>query len=133
VTAQLPAGLQVSLATPERALVGSMVPIVIRLQNVGETPLELYLRGRTVAYDILIRDAAGRVVWHRLEGEIVPGIIQHKVLDPREVFELSHEWDQRTNSGEAAGPGLYTAEGIVLTDGPQPLAPTPRQLTIVAQ
>jgi hypothetical protein len=109
-----------------------MVPIVIRLQNVGETPLELYLRGRTIAYDILIRDAAGRVVWHRLEGEVVPGIIQHKVLDPREMLELSHDWDQRMDSGEAVEPGLYTAEGIVLTDGPQPLAPTPRQLTIVA-
>lgn len=104
---------------------------MIRLENFGETPLELYLRGRTIAYDILIRDANGRVVWHRLEGDIIPGIIQLKVLDSGEVFELSHNWDQRTNRGEAVEPGLYTAQGIVLTDGPEPLTSAPKPLLIV--
>lgn len=95
---------------------------MIRLENAGETPLELYLRGRTIAYDIRIADATGRVVWRRLEGDIIPGIIQLKVLESGEVFELSHDWDQRTNRGEAVEPGHYTAQGIVLTDGPEPLA-----------
>lgn len=131
MTAELPAGLQVSLTAPDRAPVGSMVPIVIRLENAGEARLELYLRGRTIAYDILIRDPTGRVVWHRLEGEIVPGIIQLRILKPREVLELSHEWDQRTNREELVEPGLYTAEGLVLTDGPQPFTSAPRQLVII--
>ena len=104
---------------------------MIRLENVGETALELYLRGRTIAYDILIRDGTGRVVWQRLEGEIVPGIIQLRILKPGEVLELSHEWDQRTNREELVEPGLYTAEGMVLTDGAQPFTSAPRQLVIV--
>lgn len=105
---------------------------MIRIKNVSETPLELYLRGRTIAYDILIRDATGRVVWHRLEGDIIPGIIQFKVLNSGEVLELSHEWNQRTNRGKAVEPGLYTAQGIVLTDGPGPLASPPKPLLIVS-
>jgi hypothetical protein len=126
-----PTQLRIGLTAPERARLGSTIPIVIRLENVGETPLELYLRGRTVAYDILIRDGNGRVVWHRLEGEIVPGIIQVRILNPREALEFSHEWDQRTNRQEVVEAGLYTAEGLVLTDGPEPLTTAPRQLVIV--
>lgn len=127
----LPTQLRIGLTAPERARLGSTIPMVIRLENVGETPLELYLRGRTLAYDILIRDGTGRVVWHRLEGEIVPGIIQVRILKPREVLELSHEWDQRTNREELVEPGVYTAEGLVLTDGPQPFTSAPRQLVII--
>jgi hypothetical protein len=105
---------------------------VIRLENVGETSLELYLRGRAIAYDILIRNEAGAVVWNRLEGEIIPGIIQVKVLEANEVLELSHEWHQRTNSGGAVEPGVYSATGIVLTDGPDPFSSAPKPLLIIS-
>jgi hypothetical protein len=124
--------LRVWLIAPESARLGSIVPIVIRLENTGEASLQLYLRGREIAYDILIGDAAGQVVWNRLEGHIIPGIIQVKVLESGEVLELSHEWDQRTNRGKAVGAGLYTAQGIVLTDGPGPLASPPKPLLIVS-
>ena len=80
---------------------------------------------------IHLADAAGRVVWHRLEGDIIPAIIQVKVLNPGDMFELSHTWDQRTNRGKAVVPGLYTAQGIVLTDSPEPLASPPKPLLIV--
>jgi hypothetical protein len=110
-----------------------MVPFAIRLENVGETNLELYLRGRTIAYDIVIRNEAEAVVWNRLHGEIIPGIIQVKVLDSGETLELSHEWHQRTNRGETVAPGLYTAQGIVLTDGPEPLASPRTQFLIVPE
>ena len=119
------------MTAPESARLGSTVQIAIRLENLGETPLELYLRGRAIAYDILIADAAGRVVWHRLEGDVIPAIIQVKVLNPGDMFELSHTWGQRTNSGEAVLPGIYTLRGIVLTDGPEPLASPPKPLLIV--
>jgi hypothetical protein len=105
---------------------------VIRLENVGETSLELYLRGRTIAYDILIRNEAGAVVWNRLEDEIIPGIIQVKVLEPNEALELSHEWHQRTNRGDIVEPGLYSATGIVLTDGPDPFSSAPKPLLIIS-
>jgi hypothetical protein len=126
------AKLRVWLNAPESARLGSIVPIVIRIENTSEVPLPLYLRGRTIAFDILIADAAGQVVWHRLEGHVIPGIIQVKVLESGGVLELSHEWDQHTNRGEAVEPGLYTAQGIVLTGGPEPLASLPQPLAIVS-
>jgi hypothetical protein len=104
---------------------------VIRIENTGEEALPLYLRGRTIAFDILIADEVGQVVWRRLEGHVIPGMIQVKVLESRGVLELSHEWDQQTNRGEAVGPGLYTAQGIVLTDGPESLATLPQPVQIV--
>ena len=115
----------------ETARLGSKVPITIRLRNSGDSPLELYLRGRTIAFDIVIADAIGRVVWRRLEGEVVPGIIQFKLLGAREALDLSHDWDQRTNRGASVGPGEYTARGILLTDGPEPLTSAPVPFRIV--
>lgn len=122
--------LRIGLTAPQRARLGSTVRIVIRLENVGETALELYLRGRSIAYDIVFKDATGEAVWRRLEGEIIPGVIQLRVLVPGEVLELSHEWNQRTNRGDLVQPGVYTVEGLVLTDGPHPLEPIPRQMMI---
>ncbi len=104
---------------------------MIRIENVGEATLELYLRGRTIAFDIVIANATGRVVWRRLEGDVIPGIIQFKALSAGEVFELSHDWDQRTNRGASVGPGRYTAQGILLTDGPEPLSSVPTHFLIV--
>jgi hypothetical protein len=127
-----PAQLRVWVNAPERARLGSIVPIVIRIENTSEVPSPLYLRGRTIAFDILIADAVGQVVWRRLDGQVIPGIIQVKVLESGAVLELSDEWDQRTNRGEAVAPGLYTAQGIVLTDRPEPLASLPQPLLIVS-
>jgi hypothetical protein len=126
-----PPQLRISLTAPESVTLGSIVPIVIHLENVGETPLELYLRGRTIAYDVVIEDATGEVVWRRLEGEIIPGIIQIKVLDSGEVLELSHGWDQRSNRGYAIEPGLFTVRGSVLTDSPEPIVSPAKPLLVV--
>ncbi|HMI55002.1 MAG TPA: BsuPI-related putative proteinase inhibitor [Gemmatimonadaceae bacterium] len=128
-----PPQLRISLTAPESVPLGSKVPIVIRLENAGETALELYLRGRTIAYDILIEDATGEVVWRRLEGEIIPGIIQIKVLDSGEVLELSHDWDQRTNRGDLVEPGSYTVRGSVLTDSPEPMVSPTKPLLVVSE
>lgn len=127
------AQLQVLLSAPESARLGSIVPIVIRLENRGAAPLELYLRGRTVTYDILVRDATGQLVWRRLEGEIIPGMLQIRVLKSGEVLELSHSWDQRTDRGNPVEAGLYTMQGLVLTDGPDPLASLPKSLLIIPE
>jgi hypothetical protein len=128
-----PPQLRISLTAPESVTLGSIVPIVIHLENVGEAPLELYLRGRTIAYDIVIEDATGEVVWRRLEGEIIPGIIQIKVLDSGEVLELSHDWDQRTNRGDLVEPGSYTVRGSVLTDSPEPMVSPTKPLLVVSE
>lgn len=123
--------LRVSLSAPDSAPAGSTVPMAIRLENVGIAPLELYFRGRAIAYDIVIRDTAGQTVWRRLQGQIIPSIIQVKVLDPGEVLELPHEWDQRNDRRELVEPGYYMAHGIVLTDRPEPIVSTQKQLLVM--
>ena len=118
VTAMAPASLRIRLDVPTEVRVGQPVPIVIRLENGGERPLDLYLRGRTIAFDIFVSRPDGHVVWQRLKDEIIPAIIQLKVLRPGEVLELRDEWHQRGNRGERVGPGRYVVRGTVLTDGP---------------
>jgi hypothetical protein len=108
-----------------------VIPIVLRLENKGAAPLQLYLRGRAIAFDIVIRDAAGEVVWRRLEGETIPAIIQFKLLRGGEVLELPHEWDQRTNRRELVEPGYYTAQGTLLTDRPEPITSAPKRLLVL--
>jgi hypothetical protein len=125
------AELRIWLTAPESARPRSPVSFAIQVENVGQEILELYLRGRDIAYDILVKDATGQVVWRRLEGEVIPGVIQLRVLEPGEAFELSHEWNQRTNAGAFVEPGQYIVEGLVLTDGPIPFASVPKRIEIV--
>jgi hypothetical protein len=125
--------LHLSLNVPEQARHGQAVPIVIRLENRGERPLDLYLRGRTIAFDIFVSRPDGHVVWQRLKDEIISAIIQVKVLQPGEVLELKDEWRQRGNRGEPVGPGRYLVRAAVLTDGPAALETTSASLRIVAR
>lgn len=118
---QIPAQLRIALIAPETARVGENVPFVIRVENVGDTPITLYLRGRSIAFDLLVRNAAGEPVWRLLEHQVVPAIIQVKSLVVGEAFELSHDWNTRDNRGSLVEPGSYEAQGTVLTDRPEPL------------
>lgn len=113
--------LRITLDVPEEVPAGKPVPIVIRLQNGGSRPLDLYLRGRNIAFDIFITRPDGSVAWQRLKDDVIPAIVQLKTLRPGETLELKHEWDQRNDRGEPVGPGSYMVRGAVLTDGATPL------------
>ena len=99
------------LDVPPVARVGSTVPITLRARNVSDRPVDLYLRGRTIAFDVVVRHADGDIAWRRLENEIIPAIIRLETLAPQQVLELDAEW-----SPELAG--SYVVEGVLLTDGP---------------
>lgn len=122
--------LRLRLELPADVRAGAIVPIVLRLENVGERTLELYLRGRTIAFDVIVAPDGGAVVWRRLEDEIIPAIVQLRVLAPGEVVELRAEWDQRTSEGRPAGAGAYVVRGQILTEGPAPLESPPATLRI---
>ena len=124
------AGARVSLVVPDTVARGAKVPIVIRVSNTTSAPLDLYLRGRDIAFDITITDWAGAELWRRLEGETVLAIIQIKTLGPGETLELSDEWDQRTKSGSPAAAGVYGINGSVLTDGSSSLVSNEARLVI---
>jgi len=106
--------LRFTVAAPAEARVGDAVAITLRLTNTGGRPVELYLRGREVAFDISVTDHAVVVVWQRLAGAVIPGILQVKVLGPGETLELKDVW-------RPAAPGAYSVQGVLPTDEPEPL------------
>ncbi|MBI4408602.1 MAG: hypothetical protein HY561_02760 [Gemmatimonadetes bacterium] len=122
--------LQVVLSAPTRVQVGEPVRITLRVRNVGPKRLDLGLLGREIAFDFLVARKDGVVVWRRLEGEMIPAILQLRTLAPGEALELADVWDQRTNQGERVGPGEYTIRGELPTDEPEPLRAGPVRLTI---
>jgi hypothetical protein len=115
---------------PQTVNVGAPVPIRIRVRNETSSPMDLYLRGRDVTFDIAITDSTGDAVWRRLEGEPVQAILQLKTLAPGEVLELSHDWDQKSQRGNAVPVGRYSIRGSVLTDGRTALESPPAALEI---
>lgn len=123
--------LQVRLVSPAEVRAGETVPVTVRIENVGSGALELYLRGRPVAFDVEVTDAAGVTVWRRLHDAVIPAIIQLRVLSPRDVLELEAEWDQRDDGGGPVAPGDYLVRGRVLTDSADPLDTGPVRLRIV--
>lgn len=110
-------GAVVSLDVPGSVAAGAVVPIKLRVRNATAAPLDLYLRGREVTFDIAIADSAGDAVWSRLRGEPIQAILQPRTLAPGEALELSHDWDQTSQRGVVVAPGRYTVRGTVLTDG----------------
>lgn len=123
--------LQLELLLEPRARAGEPVRMRLRAQNVAGHPLDLYLRGREITFDIVITRVGGGVVWRRLEGEIIPAIVQLRPLAPGERLEMEAVWDQRSNDGKPVGPGELTVEGALLLEG-EPLRTPPRPLTIVS-
>jgi hypothetical protein len=124
--------LVVQIELPREVPAGQRIPIQLRVENVSGRALDLYLRGREIAFDVTVSRAQGETVWRRLEGEIIPAIVQVKSLAPRETLELRAEWNQRTNRGQAVGPGLYAVRGALLTESGS-LETAPVQLRIHAQ
>jgi hypothetical protein len=108
--------LRLHLDVPHTVRVGEPVPIVFRIENARQQPLDLYLRGREIAFDIVISDRAGRVVWRRLAGEVIPAILRIETLGPGGVLTLEHLWDQRTGPGRTVPPGDYTVRAELLTE-----------------
>ena len=122
--------LRLSLDVPREARAGAPVPMALRVENAAARPLDLYLRGRTIAFDLVVERADGRPIWRRLEGEMVPAIVQLRTLAPGEVLELRARWNGRTARG-APAPGDYVVRGLLLTDGPDPLATPAAPLRIL--
>ena len=113
--------LRLTLDVPGRVRAATRVPIVLRAENTGSAPLDLYLRGRTIAFDVTIDRSSGERVWRRLEGEIVPAIVQLRTLAPGEIMALEASWDQRDANGGAVSPGDYVVRASLLTDMPESL------------
>jgi hypothetical protein len=132
VTESRPESLSIELVLPASVRAGQRVQIMLRGQNRTERSIDLYLRGRTTIFDVIVARAAGEVVWRRLEDEIIPAIVHLRTLAPAEQFELVTVWDQLTKSRRRVEPGEYTARGLLLVEG-EPLETPSAPFRIVRQ
>ncbi|MBI4543196.1 MAG: hypothetical protein HY705_09210 [Gemmatimonadetes bacterium] len=121
--------LQLTLTAPARVRPGVPILFTLRVRNQTQRALDLYLRGRTATFDLIVAREGGEVVWRRLEDEIIPAIVHLRVLRPGEEMELAAEWDQRARSGSSVAPGEYSARALLLAEG-EPLEAPPVRLQI---
>jgi hypothetical protein len=126
ITPAVSDSLRLSLDLPRTVRAGAAVPISMRVENTTDRTLDLYLRGRTIAFDLVVTDSAGEIVWRRLEGEVIPAILRIEPLRAGESLNLEAVWDQRTNAGDAVAPGMYTVHGELLTESDPLATPTER-------
>ncbi|MBI4545302.1 MAG: hypothetical protein HY703_08915 [Gemmatimonadetes bacterium] len=121
--------VRLRLDLPASVRVGQAVPIQLRIENTSARAVDLYLMGRPIAFDVIV-SREDRVVWRRLEGQVVAAILQIRTLAPGEALELRAEWDQRDHAGRAVAPGAYQVAAEVKTDG-EPLRAGPVELRIL--
>ena len=110
---------------------GEGVPITLRLTNADRRAADVYLQGRPAAFDIIVARPDGTPVWRRLEGAIVPAVLQVRSLAPGAVLEFHDTWPQRTNLGAVVEPGEYLVTGVLPTDPPAELRTRPARLRIL--
>jgi hypothetical protein len=121
-----PDSMRVEIVIPAKVAVGQPVPVTLRISNTSDRPIDLYLQGRPLAFDLIVQRGT-QVVWRRLEGATVSAILQIRTLAPGEALELKETWKSEDSAGRRVDPGDYTVSGSVLTDreplrtGPAPL------------
>jgi hypothetical protein len=119
-------GPTLDLVLPTVAPQGTDVPIVVRVRNASDRPLDVIFMGRTIAFDIVVAGPDGTVVWRRLQGAMIEQILQVRTMTPGESLELRDTWKA------AVPPGRYTVRGAIPTDQPQPFR-TPEGVIDIVQ
>lgn len=123
VTGSAGDSLELSLAGPAEVSEGDRVHFTFQARNTASRPLGLYLLGRTPTLDVEVFRPTGDLVWRRLEGEVIPAILQVRTLAPGERIAVEADWDQRTRAGTPAGPGEYVARARLVLEGDSLSAP----------
>jgi hypothetical protein len=109
--------LRITLQAPRDVAAGAEIPFTIRIQNVSAREVFVSLRGRPVAFDLIVARPDGTVVWRRLGGDAISAILATAVLQPGESLELSDIWDQRASNGTRVPAGEYRVRGEALAPG----------------
>lgn len=117
---------------PTSVHAGEPVPIELVLTNRTERPITLYLQGRPLAFDVTVTREDGRLVWRRLEGQVVSAILAVRALAPAESLTFEVVWDGRLPGGAPIPAGQYRITGSVPTDQPEALTTPPVPLQILA-
>lgn len=123
VSATTSDSLRLRIEVAPQVPAGEPVQIRLLVENVSARSLDLYLRGRTLAFDLVVSRADGTVVWRRLADEAIPAILRLETLSSGARLDLQDTWDQRTNAGQPVPDGAYLIRGEVLTEGPPLVTP----------
>lgn len=110
---QGPQPLEFTISAPRAARVGQRVPVVLRLTNVSDHPVEAHFLGRTIVFDIVATQEDGAIVWRRLGEGTTPSILQIRTLAPGKTLEWRADWVPKA-------PGHYRLQGILPSDDPEP-------------
>ncbi len=113
--------MRFEITAPREIRAGEPVPVSLRLTNTSGRSLTVYLQGRPTAFDIIVKDGRGAVLWRRLEGQTITAILGLRTLEPGEIISFEDVWPQRDQAGGMVGPGAYTLTGELPTDGPEPI------------
>lgn len=119
------------LSGPDSVRAGHRVRFTLTLSNDASGPIDFYLRGREIAFDVVVTSSDGQVVWRRLQGEIIAAIVQVRSLAAGETLALHAQWDQRSNEGTHVAPSDYSVRAFLLTES-DPLESPPISLRIEA-
>jgi len=122
--------MTLELSAPHNVRTGEPVALAIHLTNTGKAPMTLYLRGRPIAFDLIVTDTRGTIVWRRLENAVTSMVLQVRELAAGESLTFEDVWSQRTSTGAPAQPGEYRVRGELLTDTDTPLETPVRSFRI---
>jgi hypothetical protein len=121
--------MRFEIVAPADVRHGDPVAVRLRLVNVTDRAVTVYLQGRPTAFDVIVTDEAGQEVWRRMAGQTVTAILGIRALAPNESLTFEDVWPQRNSSGGQVPPGRYAISGLMPTDG-EPLRTAPVQVHI---
>jgi hypothetical protein len=122
--------LRLTLAFPDTVRVGDEVSITLRVENITDRPLDLYLTGREVTFDIIVSAERGDTVWRRLQGEVIPMTLRLESIDAGGSLERAATWPGVDQDGRVVAVGAYRVRGALLAEGGA-IATPPYPLTIL--
>jgi hypothetical protein len=108
-----PAPLVLRVDLPDLVPAGMNIPFTLALANTGDRAVPVELGGRPIAFDFIVRQVDGRLVWRRLEGVPVEAILIERTLAPGEVMTFQGHWNQRDAAGHHVPPGVYRVRGVL--------------------
>ena len=119
-----------SLEVEDQVSYGESVQMKLRLRNVSEEPVDLYLGGRPPHY-FVVSTPDGEQVWHGKCAKFTLTVLEMKSFEPGEELEFTGEWEQVDNRGEPVPPGTYLVRGILNMDPPEKLVTEAHELEIL--
>jgi hypothetical protein len=125
-------GIRLQLLAPARAPEGEPVRYTLHIENAGDRPATLYLQGRPPAFDLVVLDDAGRMIWRRLGGATILTVLGIRELRPGQTIDFTDVWSLRDQADQPLAPGRYRLTGIVPGEPGQELRSADVALDIVS-